>query len=220
MPSPGDIGTAVSGMAANLLPTIMKWVGIGLISAIILGVIYAIFIMMQYKYAVTIYVMGKMGDKHYIRDIKTARGRINREKGVDKLQLFMSRVSIKPNFDFIYPRNRINLFQVGRDNFLHGRVQFSENPGAFVTPVEEDVNFWAHVQSQQIIRDYQEQTFMSKYGTMMFMLIGGIVFLVMAAVVVWMTYKYIGGELGAATNAAKSLSDSWSQGMAQKFAPN
>ena len=219
MVDPGEIGQSISAMGANLMPSLMKWTGVTLVIVLILGIFYALFVFWQYKYHVINYVLGRMGDKLYIRDIIKTRARLFCEKGVDKLQFIFSKTALKPNFDYIYPRNNIVVFQVGKNHFLPGQINFSDNPGGYITPVDEDVNFWAHVQTQQAIRDYQEQNFMSKYGTFFFGFLTVLACLILAGTVIYFTYRYIGGELGQTTQAAKTLADSFKEGVTQRFSP-
>ena len=76
--TPAGIGSALSGYGQNLLPMIMRWVGIAVISAIILGAFYMLFMLFQYNILIYRLVLGENESKdgkkkYYIKVIKTMR---------------------------------------------------------------------------------------------------------------------------------------------------
>jgi len=218
---PSGIGESMTGMMSANMPNIAYWTGIFIASALAIGVLYFLYTFIQYKYTVTIFMRGGDGSKnntHSIRQIKTVRGREFLDKGVERFGLLFSNLKFNPiPMKYIYPGNRIFLYQTGIKEFVPVKFECS-NPEASFNPLPFNVRRWQNLELQEAFKDYQDQSFMQKYGGI-FMLLGtAIVCAVLVGFVIWGTYKYIGTELSGAANAAKSLGDSLKEFGAQRFA--
>lgn len=221
MVTPNDLTAGMTGAFSSYLPEIMRWTGYAVLAVIIIGGMFAIYFFMQYKYSVLKVVYGKMGEgeneRPYIRDVIKTKGKIVTENGVKKLKLLFNKVSLPVQFDYIYPRNILILFQLGKEHFLPGKISYSKEKDAFLAPVDEDIDFWSQLNAQQTALEYAPQGFWAKNGSMVFAM-GVITFsLILAGAVIFMTYKYIGGELGGVAAATKDLGAAMQQATIQKF---
>ena len=219
--NPEGIGAAMSGSLGNMMPQIMYWVGIILVSAIILGGFYMIFLFTQYKYKVTIFVRGSLGssdkDDHSIGKVINKRIRIIKDHGIEKMSFLFSKKKIDPvELKYIMPGNRLFLYQTGLNDYIP--VQFScGNPEAYFNPLKYSIRRWQNLEIQEAFRDYQEQTFMQKYGGML-VTMGAIMFvLIFVGSVIWMNYNYMGAQMNEAISATNSLADSMKNYGAQRF---
>lgn len=232
MVDPSSIGQAASQYGQNLLPAIMKWVGIGVLIFIILGALYMFWIFFQYNIIVYRLILAEegQGDKkrHSIRAIRAIRARRVREQGNNKFRFLFSRQKSDPVPErFILPYNGILVkfasfvYDVDGELRVPSSVSFGINPHANVnfTPLPYEVRRAASLEMQEVLKEYQEDSFMSKYGSYFTVMIVVLFCLVLCGLVVWWTYNYIGGGLAEASEAAKTLGEQFREGVGQKFSP-
>ena len=217
---PGDIAGSLAQGFGSSLPDLAYWSVIGVVSAAVVAGIYVYVVYNSFKYQITIFQRGGTGEKddaHSIRKILTTRGKDINKNGMQKFGFWMKKYTMDPvPMKYIYPGNKIFLYQVGLDQFIP--IKFScANPEAFFNPLPHSIRRWQILEIQEAYRDYKEDSFMSKYGGALFALLAIIGSLVFVGVVIWMNYKYVGQGLGDAAAAANNMATSFREGMAQKF---
>jgi hypothetical protein len=219
-------------MGAGILPSLMKWLGIILICVIILGAFYFIFMFFQYSTVVYKLVLGEMDDKgkktYFIKKISKMKARRAKIKGVERFKYLWYRFTtppipeknIVPHSGF-FVRDASFVYEVDKNVFLPSALSFSINSPAVVnfTPLPYDVTRAAVLELQEIAKEFQDPGWMAKYGTYLWGFLTVLGCLILAGAVIWMTYKYIGGELGNAATSAKSMADAFREGVTQRFTP-
>lgn len=188
--NPGNIGEVFSGSFVGAGDQILLWLGYGVISTVIIGIMILFYIILQYKYRVDIIkVEGKGVSKR-----KFERAKPFNLKGVKKWRLLMRRKDIKPvPFEYI-DRNKVTLLQGASDVFIpvKEKLEIRENDGEKVLvksliPIDEDIQFWYQMQQQQIAEDYQPDDISKKQ---MYMMIGTIIFcLALCGFTIWLSLK-------------------------------
>lgn len=229
---PSSIGSAISGIGTGMLPQIIKWIGITLISACIIGGFYLIYLFFCYNILVYKLILGQSGDgkdkQYFIKSIKALKARRVINRGVEKWKYMFSFFSTPPiperniiPFGGITSRSASFVYEVGRNIFVPSALGFTINSPAMVhfSPLPYDVKRAAALELQEIAKDYQDPGFMAKFGSQVFGFLIIVFSIILVLAVIWMTYKYIGGELGNAANSAKSLADSMKNVAVQQFKP-
>lgn len=171
----------------------MYWLGYGLLVLIIIGGMFAIYLIMGYKYKVTIMQRGGTGkeSEHSINKIRRDRGKEVTVKGVKKFKLLLSRKVIQPvDYKYMYPGNNIYLYKSGPEAFHPMKLNCStKNDGNF-EQIPSDVSFWMGLTLKEVNNDYSKQDYWTKYGNITVMA-GTIVFcLILVGVTVYYTYQH------------------------------
>lgn len=230
---PSDISGFLSGAVQGLLPNIMRWTGIVVISAVILGAFYFVYLLFLFNISVQCFILGetigKDGHKKYqIRGVRTLRARKTMVGGISKFSYLFSTLKTEPiPSRFIMPfygilvKSTTFVYDIDGEIHLPSAVDFNINPTSTIsfTPLPYEIKRAASLELHEIAKEFQEDTFMAKYGNMFYMLLTIIFCLVLVGIVIVSTYKYIGGELGVAAGAANNMADAFREGVIQKFAP-
>jgi hypothetical protein len=203
-----QIGASMAGSFAGIVPELMKWMGYIITGIIILGIMYMIYILTQFKYKYIYAEEGATG----IKAIKNDRIRPIKEKGVFKWQLLKTKEKIEP-FDpkYIYPGNRVFGYKLDREAHLAVMWNSKASEGVEVKPRE--IAFWQNMEIQQAAIEYQD---VKQRMIPMLMTLGTVIFcLILVGVTIWLTYKYIGGGLDSVGSSLSNL-QSVIQGLAPK----
>lgn len=210
-----DMGSRIAANFAGAGQQFVFWLGVAIYSAIGLAILWFVWYFFQHRYVVQIFIRGGEGhktDEHSIRLIKNVRARQIKRKGTEKLNFFLSKVFIDPiPHKYIYPGNRIFLYQTGLEEFIP--VKFvCNNPEAYFNPLPFSVRRWQNLEMQESFRNYQDQSFMAKHGGLVTFLITMLVCLSFTGLVFYWAYDMVGGGLGevaSATNSAANALKDW-----------
>lgn len=213
MVSADAIGSMFSGLG-GWGAEILRWTGYTLISCFILGIGYAVYLFIQYKYKIDLRQVS--GGK--ILPMKWERARVIRKKGIVKWKLLRSRKEIKPvPYKYIYPKRRIHLLRISETIFVPMEEQIgveTDKEKIILKPIDEDIDYWYQLQQQQIAQDYTPEGAAQKQMMVMF---GGILLvLIFAGFVVWLAFT----KTDALVTAIDSSSKSWMDAVTQKIVPN
>ena len=196
----------------GIIAKTMYWLGYTLLTLLIMGGLFAVFIFMQYKYKVTILMRGGTGSKneaHAIGRVVKDRAREYRDKnGVTKWKLLFKRKNIQPpDYENIYPGKNLFLYQSGPNSYYPFKLTVS-NPSASFEPIPHDVNLWTGLELREAAQEYQQPSFWQKYGNVAVMM-GTIFFcLILVGVTVYYTYQHANGvssALGGLTDTLKNV---------------
>jgi len=233
MVDPASIGTMFSGMGSNILPQLMRWVFIALVSFAILGVFYLVWMGMQHNILVYKLVLGESDDRdkkrYFIKKIVPMKARRTIKKGIERWKYMwkfnfstqpIAEKNILPFAGFL-AKSAAYVYELDRNIFIPSSLSFSVNSPATVsfTALPYDVRRAGILEIQEIAKEFQDPGFMAKYGSFFYGFLTILFCIILVGAVIWMTYKYIGTELGTAARAAQSLSESLKQGVVQKFVP-
>ena len=200
-----ELGTSFAESFTGIIPQLFKYLGYIVWGIIIIGGMYGLYILMQYKYKYMYAEAGPGG----IRKLKKDRIKAVKHKGANKWQLLWAKDKIEP-FDskYIYPGNVVFGYRVEKD--CHTPVKWNELTKE-IDIIPRDVKFWQSTEIQQAALEYQDLRsrmlpILTTLGTVIFCLI-------LVGVTVWMTYKYIGGGLNSVASQLSTLQQV-SQGLA------
>lgn len=180
---------------AAYIPDVMYWLGYGLlIIAVLCGLVF-LYLMLGYRYKVTIMQRGGSGkgDDHSIVKIKKERAKEIKEDGVSKWKLLFARKKIQPiEYQYIYPGRNVYLYQSGAEGYHP--VEFKcKNPAGEFNPIPYDVGFLTALELQDAARDYAQNGFWDKYGNVAIMM-GTVMFcLILVGVTIYYTYQHANG---------------------------
>jgi hypothetical protein len=193
-----QVGASMAGAFAGIVPELMKWLGYIILLIFIVGVMYLIYMLVQYKIKYIYAEEGATG----IKGIKQDKIRVIKDKGVFKWQLMKTKEKIEP-FDpkYIYPGNRVFGYKLDRD--AHLPVMWNTSAKQGVEVKSRDIAFWQNMEIQQAAVEYRD---LKERVIPMVMTLGTVVVcLILVGVTIWLTYKYIGGGLENAAGAIRSL---------------
>ena len=193
-----QIGASFAQGFTGIIPQIMRYLGWLLWGIIILGGMYAAYVLVQYKFKYMYAEAGPGG----IRRFKKDRIRLIKHKGADKWQLLWAKDKIEP-FDakYIYPGNLIFGYKVEKN--CHTPALWNNREAGEIDIIPRDVKFWQSTEIQQAALEYQDLRakllpILTTLGTIIFCLI-------LVGVTIWMTYKYIGGGLNVVADRISTI---------------
>ena len=200
-----EIGSSFAQGFTGIIPQLMRYLGYIVWGVIIIGGMWGLYILSQYKYKYMYAEAGPGG----IRRLKKDRIKAVKHKGADKWQLLWGKDKIEP-FDskYIYPGNVVFGYRVEKD--CHTPAKWNELTKE-IDIIPRDVKFWQSTEIQQAALEYQDLRsrmlpILTTLGTVIFCLI-------LVGITVWMTYKYIGGGLNSVASQLSTLQQV-SQGLA------
>ena len=192
-----QIGASFAEGFTGIIPQLMKYLGYLVWGIIIIGGLYGLYVLMQYKYKYMYAEAGPGG----IRRLKKDRIKAIKHKGADKWQLLWAKDKIEP-FDskYIYPGNIVFGYRVEKN--CHTPAKWNESTSE-IDIIPRDVKFWQSTEIQQAALEYQDLRsrmlpILTTLGTVIFCLI-------LVGITVWMTYKYIGGGLNSVASSVSTL---------------
>ena len=192
-----EIGASFAQGFTGIMPQLFKYLGYLVWGVIIIGGMWGLYVLSQYKYKYMYAVPGPDG----IRRLKKDRIKAVKHKGADKWQLLWGKDKIEP-FDskYIYPGNIVFGYRIEKDCHMPA-VWNSNKEGIDIIP--RDVKFWQSTEIQQAALEYQDLRsrmlpIITTLGTVIFCLI-------LVGLTVWMTYKYIGGGLNSVATSVSTL---------------
>lgn len=200
-----EIGRSFAQGFTGIIPQLFRWLGWIVWGVVILGGMWGLYILSQYKFKYMYAEAGPGGIKRFKKD----RIKLIKDKSVDKWQLLWAKDKIEP-FDskYIYPGNLIFGFRVERN--CHTPAVWNKDTGV-IDIIPRDVKFWQSTEIQQAALEYQDLRsrmlpILTTLGTVIFCLI-------LVGVTIWLTYKYIGGGLNSVASQLSTL-QKVSQGLA------
>jgi len=192
-----ELGTSFAQGFTGILPQVMKYIGYLFWGVLILGGMWAAYILFQYKYKYMYAVAGPGG----IQRLKKDRIRPIKHNGAEKWQLLFAKDKIEP-FDskFVYPGNIVFGYRAEKD--CHVPAKWNELTGS-IDIIPRDVKFWQSTEIQRAALEYQDLRsrmlpILTTLGTIIFCLL-------LVGITVWMTYKYIGGGLNSVASSVSTL---------------
>lgn len=195
MVNAAELSSAIGGGIGQVFNQTMHYFGYFVIAGAAIGIFYAIYTTLQFKYKCEIYIPRNVGGKTYsIGAIKSTKIRVVKRRGVTKWKFFMKRVFMQPLEDkYILPGNKVKLFKIG-DGFLPASIHIS-NPAMLIEPIPIDIKLWQSLEISQAAMEYQDNR--SKLMPI-FVLMGTILFCcILVGVTVWFTYNYAGTVVDA-----------------------
>uniref|UniRef100_A0A6H1ZIP2 Uncharacterized protein n=1 Tax=viral metagenome TaxID=1070528 RepID=A0A6H1ZIP2_9ZZZZ len=192
-----EIGVSFAQGFTGIIPQLMRYLGYLIWAIIILGGMWGLYVLMQYKFRYMYAEAGPGGIRRFRKD----RIKAVKDKGADKWKLLWAKDKIEP-FDskYIYPGNLIFGYRVEKN--CHIPAVWNENKEG-IDIIPRDVKFWQSTEIQQAALEYQDLRskmlpILTTLGTIIFCLI-------LVGITVWMTYKYIGGGLNSVASSVSSL---------------
>lgn len=207
MADPGSITAGLGASMSGALPQLMIWLGYGLMIFVIIGIFFAVYMFIQFKYPVTVMVRGGRGtdDEWSIGRIVRDRGRIIKEKGVSKLHLLKLRKKIEPpQLEDVYPNNSIFLYQIDEETFLPMGLETDGETFDF-KPIPRDIRYWQSLEYQKIDEDYAKHDFWNDNKSLITAAIVGGLCLAAVVATIYFTYQFAGGHIGATKDLAGAI---------------
>lgn len=226
-----NIGQAIASQWTATVPSLMKWLGIGLIAIIVLVGFYFAFLMFQYNIGVYKLVLGEstnsLGKKEwFVKRVVLTKARQAMQKGVPYYEFWMSKLRTDPiPSRFLFPfggffiKSAGFVYEMDKEVYVPSAVNFAINSPATVNfnPLPYDVRQAMVLKMKHTADKFSEQSFMSKYGNIL-MTMGVVLFcLILVGAVVFMTYKYVGSGLSQAASSAQALAEAMKNGGIQQF---
>ena len=193
----GQLGASVTQGFTGILGPLMKYLGYLIWGMLVLGGMWGMYILTQFKYKYMYAEVGPGGSKR----VKKDRIRPIKEKGIYKWKLLWSKDKIEP-FDskYIYPGNIVFGYRADKD--CHTPAVWNEETME-IDIIPRDVKFWQSTEIQQTALEYQDLR--SRMLPVLTML-GTIIFcLILVGVTIWLQYKYIGGGLQSVSSSLSTL---------------
>ena len=143
-----ELGASFAQGFTGIMPQIMRYLGWLIWGVIILGGMWGLYVLVQYKFKYLYAEAGPGG----IRRFKKDRIRPIKHRGADKWQLLWAKDKIEPFDDkYIYPGNTVFGYRVEKN--CHTPVLWNDNPGE-IDIIPRDVKFWQSTEIQQAALEY------------------------------------------------------------------
>lgn len=189
----GSIGDVVGNLVSFSGDKLITYAGWFVTVLVVLGVLYGVYLLLQYKYNYFYIVEGK---RHNINAVKKDKVGIFKQKdGTQVWKTLFSRESFKPfGQQNIYPGKTI--MGVKLEKNTHKPVEYNpENSQLDI--VEFDVKLWESAEREKADKEYASDD--ERRKALIFT--GVVIFIILAAlaVMVWIISSYMGGALESAT---------------------
>ena len=186
---------------------IIGWLGWGLLIILIAGGFILLYLLMQFKYKVTVRVMGSENSDgtRSVRLIKQDKLREIKKNGiVEKCRLLKLKSNISPlDYRYIYPKNHIFLDQLGPDTFVPTPFNEIKTYDLAIQNIKQ----WEQMEIKRGAEDYVKKQGWDKYKD--FALTLGVVLLcmVIVGVTIYLSYKYHAQALGKTDTLVNALNN-------------
>lgn len=220
MVRPDEISGFINNRWFDSLAGMGKWFGYIALSAIILGAIYLLYLMIEHKVKVTWFPVYGINPGE-VKDIKTAedlndrdgivigqpkkdRGREVKIKGVQRFSLLKARKKIQPiDYTLRYP-DGIWMLRISKDLFVPIKRPDIGNSIDLEMP-HHDLDLWEESAEAEIRRRTQDEDLMKKQVYLTVAIIIGA--FVLAGIIIWLSMTFAGNSINNALDKVAPLTE-------------
>lgn len=214
MVSPDQITGLFDNVILDLLPSLMKWIGWGILFLAIMATFVGIYYVLQFQIKVDEYPLYGSGTDGVFSIGKRKKNRVrwvkNRTAWNSMLPLF-NKKEIEPfDSEFIYPKNQIYAFNLN-GTWCPGRINVNKSEDELrpeINPVPYYIRNWESLQYQKHEVEFSKKSFWDENKQLFFMLLTVVFCLTLTGVVVWWTFKFSGSagdNMKSLTSAINNL---------------
>lgn len=202
----GAIAGTVAATARGWVPQLLFWLKWLLITIFIGAGLFLFYLYLQYKYAVTVFKRGGSGKEgsHTVRKISSwERARPIKDKAgmITHWKLLLANKKIPPvDLNFVYPGNKVFLYEVAIGNFIPVPLNCDES-GASFNPIPQHIRQWQNLEFQQATQDYQVKNSWELYAP--YMMVGATA--LFCCILVAVTFYFAFGEVSTMLPALKDV---------------
>jgi len=198
---------------APIIAKTMYWLGITILSMIMLGAMWFIWRMFTFKIAATIFPLyGSSQDGTFA----IGKPKYNRIKWTKDR---MAWVAMKPwlnnkerepfDAEYIYPGNKVYIYELN-DEWIPGRINVGldeEQIRASISPVPIYIRNWQSHIHKKHAEEFAKLNFWNENKSLMTAMVVSIVCLVVVGVTVYFTYKFAGGGTAAMSKLTDAITN-------------
>ena len=193
--------------------TSIYWLGIGLLSILILGIMYFGYRTTTFNIKATVFPLyGSGSDGVFaIGKPKTNRVRWFRHHTAwQMMKPLFNKKEIKPfDSEYIYPGNNIYVYELNGE-WIPGRINVGleeEIIRASIKPVPYEIRNWQSFIHKKHAEEFAKLNFWNENKTLMTALVVSVICLVVVGVTVYFTYKFAGGGTAAMSKLTDAITN-------------
>lgn len=201
------------GMTGTLLAKTAYWLGIILVSALLIALLVVAYYYFTFNYSMLVFPLygsGKDGVFSVGRPKKNRVKWVNKRTAWRKLKPYFNRKDEEPfDSEFIYPGKKLYAFDLN-GNLIPGRINIKQSEGqirAEINPVPHYVRNWQSLQHKKNAIEFAKHDWWTDNKALFITLIICGINLALCAFVIWFTYKYAMGGREDIQNLARIIQD-------------